>query len=49
MRVHTSSGVRFSVKAVSLAAGVGYVCEALGAEGASMVAAIVLVEELCLT
>ena len=49
MRVHTSSGVRSSVKAVSRAAGVGYVCEALAAEGASMVAAIVLVEELCLT
>ena len=48
LKKHTSSGVRSSEKAVLLAASVGYVCEALGAEGASTVAAFVLVQALCL-
>ena len=46
--MRTSSGVRSSEKAVLLAASVGYVSEVLGAEGASIVAAIVLVEACCL-
>ena len=46
--MRTSSGVSSSEKAVLLAASVGYVSEVLGAEGASIVAAFVLVEAWCL-
>ena len=46
--MRTSSGVSSFEKAVLLAASVGYDCEVLGAEGASIVAAIVLVEACCL-